>query len=239
MSKLFDLLGFNFDEFTNKLIEARTELNDKYTDFLNNNFKKYDIDTQEGYEAFIKDVSDLRTSLIKSDNIFSNSMVNILDKIVEGAMKRHSEVTAQKKDPIKEIVNTEVERVKEENGGQLVSKDDYDDLGKRIFKEGMSKCECEGTDKQYDPYAPCCEDCCDDCNDCWNDGCDCDEDNGIEWPSENLTYKQRRNISRIVDEYMDTKVLPYLDEDTDDEVIEDMASGLFEFAAWVLTRDEE
>lgn len=209
MSKLFDLLGFNFDEFTNKLIEARTELNEKYTDFLNNNFKKYDIDTQEGYEAFIEDVSDLRTSLIKSDNVFSNSMVNILDKIVEGAMKRHSEVTAQKKDPIKEIVNTEVERVKEENGGQLVTKDD--------------------------PYAPCCED----CNDCWNDGCDCDEDNGIEWPSDNLTYKQRRNINKIVDEYMDTKVLPYLDEDTDDEIIEDMASGLFEFAAWVLTRDEE
>lgn len=213
MSKLFDFLGFNFDEFTNKLIEARTELNDKYTDFLNNNFKKYDIDTQEGYEAFIEDVSDLRTSLIKSDNVFSNSMVNILDKIVEGAMKRHSEVTAQKKDPIKEIVNTEVERVKEENGGQLVTKDD--------------------------PYAPCCEDCCEDCNDCWNDGCDCDEDNGIEWPSDNLTYKQRRNINKIVDEYMDTKVLPYLDEDTDDEIIEDMASGLFEFAAWVLTRDEE
>lgn len=216
MSKLFDFLGFNFDEFTNKLIEARTELNEKYTDFLNNNFKKYDIDTQEGYEAFIEDVSELRTSLIKSDNVFSNSMVSILDKIVEGAMKRHSEITAQKKDPVKEIVNTEVERVKEENGGQLVIKND--------------------------PYISCCDGCCEDCNDCWNDGCDCcdcDEDNGIEWPSDNLTYKQRRNINKIVDEYMDTKVLPYLDEDTDDEVIEDMASGLFEFAAWVLTRDEE
>lgn len=60
-----------------------------------------------------------------------------------------------------------------------------------------------------------------------------DEDDGsIDYPSSHLTMKQRRQIKDLVDEYMDTKVIPYVN--CSNESITYAADGLFEFAAWII-----
>ena len=60
-----------------------------------------------------------------------------------------------------------------------------------------------------------------------------DEDDGsIDYPSSHLTMKQRRQIKDLVDEYMDTKVIPYVN--CSNESINYAADGLFEFAAWII-----
>lgn len=59
------------------------------------------------------------------------------------------------------------------------------------------------------------------------------------WPSDSLSERQKRNVWRIVDQYMDKMIVPYLHDDVDEDAVDDMAYGLFEFAAWVLNLDEE
>lgn len=78
------------------------------------------------------------------------------------------------------------------------------------------------------------------CNEC-NDKkaaetCEC-KDN-IEYPSDKLTAKQRRNVQNIVDEYMDEMIIHYLPDNFNEDTVDDMTSGLFEFAAWILTKEE-
>lgn len=70
------------------------------------------------------------------------------------------------------------------------------------------------------------------------DKCECEEKqfDDFEYPSDKLTAKQRRNVQNIVDEYMDEMIIPYLPDDYDEDVVDDMENGLFEFAAWVLNR---
>lgn len=64
-------------------------------------------------------------------------------------------------------------------------------------------------------------------------------DSDIEWPSQQLSEKQKRSIWRIVDEYVDTMILPYLDRDTrnNEDLIDNVSSGLFEFACWIMNKD--
>jgi len=193
-NSIFDFLNFDFSDLAKKLEDLKVLATDKYNDFVNNNVKKYDLNTEEGYEAFIKEAAEIRTQLIKSDSVFADKLVTLLDGMVEKAMKNHSEnAPLPKSDKVGELVGKEVNRAKEENHGKL--------------NEG------EGIKEV--------------------------EEDVIDWPSDKLTPKQKRNVWKLVDEYMDTKVLPYLDEDFDEDMVDDMSSGLFEFAAWILTKEED
>ena len=193
-NNIFDFLNFDFSDLAKKLEDLKVLATDKYNDFVNNNVKKYDLNTEEGYEAFIKEAAEIRTQLIKSDSVFADKLVTLLDGMVERAMKNHSENTPlPKTDKVGELVGKEVNRVKEENPGKL--------------NEG--------------------------------EGIKVVEEDAIDWPSDKLTPKQKRNVRKLVDEYMDTKVIPYLDEDFDEDLVDDMSSGLFEFAAWILTKEED
>ena len=193
-NSIFDFLNFDFNDLVKKLDELKVLATDKYNDFVNNNVKKYDLNTEEGYEAFIKEAAEIRTQLIKSDSVFADKLVALLDNMVEKAMKNHSEKTPLPKvDKVSELVGKEVNRVKEENHGKL--------------NEGEGIKEVEEDD--------------------------------IDWPSDKLTPKQKRNVWKLVDEYMDTKVIPYLDDNFDEHLVDDMSSGLFEFAAWILTKEED
>jgi len=61
----------------------------------------------------------------------------------------------------------------------------------------------------------------------------------IEWPSQQLSEKQKRSIWRIVDEYVDTMILPHLDRETrnNEDLIDNVSSGLFEFACWIMNKE--
>lgn len=207
-NSIFDL--FDFSELAKKLEDLKTLATDKYNDFVNNNVKKYDLNTQEGYEAFIKEAADIRTELLKSDSIFANKLIDLLDKMVEKAMNEHikqktNDINANKKitiekvdntpETINDLVQTEVARNKNENHGKI-------NTGKKEYVAPEVK------------------------------------ESSINWPSEKLTPKQKRNVWKLVDEYVDTMIVPYLDEDFDEDVVDDMSSGLFEFAAWILTKEE-
>ena len=193
-NNIFDFLNFDFSDLAKKLEDLKVLANDRYNDFINNNVKKYDLNTEEGYEAFIKEAAEIRTQLIKSDSVFADKLVTLLDSMVEKAMKNHSENThLPKTDKVNELVGKEVNRVKEENHGRL--------------NEGECMKEVE--------------------------------EDTVDWPSNKLTPKQKRNIWKLVDEYMDTMVIPYLDDDFDEDLVADMSGGLFEFAAWILTKEED
>ena len=182
-NSIFDFLNFDFNDLVKKLDELKVLATDKYNDFVNNNVK-----------TFIKEAAEIRTQLIKSDSVFADKLVALLDNMVEKAMKNHSEKTPLPKvDKVSELVGKEVNRVKEENHGKL--------------NEGEGIKEVEEDD--------------------------------IDWPSDKLTPKQKRNVWKLVDEYMDTKVIPYLDDNFDEHLVDDMSSGLFEFAAWILTKEED
>lgn len=201
-NSVFDFLNFDFSELLQTMKDLKMVATDKYNDFVNNNIKKYDLNTEEGYEAFIKEAADIRTQLVKSDNVFANKLVDLLDGMVERAMKNHSEKVANKQvseeKKVDELVKAEVKRNIHENHGKLNTGKNYEEKEERSEKE----------------------------------------EEKIDWPSNKLTAKQRRNVQRLVDEYMDTKVVPYLDEEFDEDTVDDMSSGLFEFAAWILTKEE-
>lgn len=197
MENLFGNLFNNFDltDLSKKLEAFKTLANDKYNTFMDNNFRKYDLTTEDGYKEFINEAANIRTKLVASkNNPFAGTMINVLDNLVKNAMEYHSEHTVsneKKNDPVKDIVNNEVNREKAENHGKL------------------------------------------------NVNTKTDLPDEFEYPSDKLNYRQTRNVWKLVDEYMDTMIQPYLPEDVDDEVVDDMASGLFEFAAWILTKEEE
>lgn len=204
-SLLNNLLGFDFSEIEKKLNSVKDLAEEKYNNFVDNNIKKYDLSTNEGYEAFINEASELRKSLSESNAPFSDMCLKLLDSLVEKAMVYHADkmntnktVETPKVDNTKEtidsLVKSEVERNSNENHGKL-------NIGPGINIEK--------------------------------------DENTIDWPSDKLTSKQKRSIWKLVDEYMDTKVIPYLDEDFDDDLVDDMSSGLFEFAAWILTKEED
>lgn len=197
-NSIFDFLNFDFSDLAETLKDLKVLATDKYNDFMKD-FKKYDLNTEEGYEAFIKEAAEIRTQLIKSDSVFANKLVELLDNMVEKAMKNHSEKNANKPLPkfennankIKDLVDAEVNRNRNENYGRL--------------NQGS--------------------------------GIESAEEH-IDWPSDDLTPKQKRQIWKLVDEYMDTKVIPYLDENFDEDMVDNVSSGLFEFAAWILTKEE-
>ena len=197
MENLFGNLFNNLDltDLSKKLEAFKTLANDKYNTFMDNNFRKYDLTTEDGYKEFINEAANIRTKLEESkNNPFAGAMINVLDNLVKNAMQYHSEhkVSNEKKnDPVKDIVNNEVNRQKTENHGKL------------------------------------------------NVNVKTDLPDEFEYPSDKLSHRQTRNVWKLVDEYMDTMIQPYLPEDVDDEVVDDMASGLFEFAAWILTKEEE
>lgn len=189
-NSIFDL--FNLDELQRKFNEWANLLTEKYNDFVENNIKKYDLNTDEGYEAFIKDAAELRKELNESDSIFSDKMLKVLDALVEKAMNKHNE-KKHAEAVQKELVANEVSREKEENHGKVnvgVKKDDI----------------------QSEP---------------------------ADWPSDSLTYKQSRSVWKLVDEYMETMVEPYCPANTSEDVLDDMASGLYEFAAWLLNHEDK
>ena len=197
MENLFGNLFNNLDltDLSKKLEAFKTLANDKYNTFMDNNFRKYDLTTEDGYKEFINEAANIRTKLEESkNNPFAGAMINVLDNLVKNAMQYHSEhkVSNEKKnDPVKDIVNNEVNRQKAENHGKL------------------------------------------------NVNVKTDLPDEFEYPSDKLSHRQTRNVWKLVDEYMDTMIQPYLPEDVDDDVVDDMASGLFEFAAWILTKEEE
>ena len=202
-NSIFDFLNFDFNDLAKKLDDWKVLATDKYNNFVNNNIKKYDLNTQEGYEAFIKEAAEIRTQLLKSDSIFSNKLVEILDSLVEKAMKNHSTNNVNTPLPkvsennkVNELVNNEVNRNRNENNIKI-------NVGKEVENTKNEECE------------------------------------GVDWPSDKLTPKQKRNVWKLVDEYMDTKIIPYLDDDFDEDVVDDMSNGLFEFAAWILTKEED
>lgn len=194
-NNIFDFLGIDLDATLKNLVELKNNLVDTYNEKVNDikdNIKKYDLDTQEGYEAFINDAAEIRKQLVESKSMFSDTMLKVLDRLVEKVMNEHEEKV--RKNVAQELVQREVERVKQENHGKL-----------NVNKQPEVEEEVAGPE---------------------------------EWPSDNLTYKQSRNIWNIVNEYMEEMIEPYVPDDTDEDVLDDMASGLYEFAAWVLTREE-
>lgn len=192
MDNLFDLFGIDFDNLSKRFAEIQGAINDKYNDVVKN-IKKYDLNTQDGYESFIKDSAELRKELEVNDSIFSKYMINVLDKAVKEVMQKHND----KKTLTEEIVNQEVERNRKMNNSTV-----------------NTPCECHTKKVETESEA----------------------DEEFVRPSDNLTYKQAKNIWNFVDEYMETMVEPYLSEDYDEDTIDDMANGLFEFAAWLLNR---
>ena len=182
------LFNFNFNDLMDKINSIKS------------NIKKYDLNTEEGYETFIKDAAEIRMNLLNSDSKFANEyLVNILDDLVQRAMKNYSEkkkmeeVEKNLNSTVDSIVKNEVNRNVSENHGRV-------NHGQGVVDNLSNK-------------------------------------KGIEYPSDNLNYKQKRNVWKLVDEYMDTKVIPYLDNNVSEEMIDDMSSGLFEFGAWILTKD--
>lgn len=188
---IFDL--FNLDELQRKFNELTNLLTEKYNDFVENNIKKYDLNTDEGYEAFIKEAAELRKELTESDSVFSEKMLKVLDLLVEKAMKKHNE-KKHVEEVKKELVANEVSRVKEENHGKV-------NVGVKNDNDAPSEPE--------------------------------------DWPSDSLTYKQSRSVWKLVDEYMETMIEPYCPDNTSEDVLDDMASGLYEFAAWLLNHEDK
>ena len=193
MNELFNLFDIDLDNVIKNLENIKNSAVKKYNDFMDG-VKRYDLNTEEGYDSFIRDSAELRKELESSDSFFSRSAISLLDKIVEFTVKEHAE--KQKKNVKQELVDREVNRTLNEN--------------KRYVKP---ECECHCEDEVKE------------------------EEDTIVWPSSKLTERQKRNIWRYVDRYMDEFVVPHL-YNPDEDVTENMSHGLFEFAAWLLNAEE-
>lgn len=55
-------------------------------------------------------------------------------------------------------------------------------------------------------------------------------------PSSKLTTEQGLQIHKLVEEYVDTMIKPYV-TNMDTKVINDAYAGLYEFAAWILNKE--
>lgn len=194
-NNLFDLFGINWEELYEKFMNLQNIITDKYNEVVKN-AKKYDLDTEEGYENFIKDAAEVRKELANDDSVFSQKLVDLLDKAVKRVMENHESKKNTPKNLAEDLVNVEVNRNIKENHGKVNT-----------------------TEKETD-IAPKC-------------GCDKSKDI-IDWPSNHISYNQAKTIWGLVDEYIETKVKPYADWDEDS--LDAMADGLFEFAAWVINK---
>jgi len=184
-NNIFDFFGIDLDATLKNLNELKENLVNSYTDKVNefkDNFKKYDLNTQEGYEAFIKEAADIRKQLVDSNSFGTNTMLKVLDRLVEKVMNEHENKV--KNMTINEVVNKEVERTSK---NPVKLKDDVK----------------------------------------------------IEWPSTKLTYKQARSVRKLVDEFVETMIEPYVENTDQEDILENVASGLYEFGAWVLTKEDE
>lgn len=191
----------DLEKISTKVNELKELASEKYNDAMDNSVRKYDLNTQEGYENFIKEVSEIRKNLANNDSFFSSYLLKLLDGAVALVMEKHEAKKQEQKNQVQDIINKEVERSRKENNGRV-----------------NVNCEC----------------------DCKCEHCDCeDDDNDFVWPSSLLSEKEKRSIWRIVDEYLDTMILPYCDEKTrdNDVMIDNISSGLFEFACWIMNKD--
>ena len=194
-NNIFDFLGIDVDTALKNLNELKNNIVNTYNDKVDeikNNTKKYDLDTQEGYENFINDAAEIRKNLLKNPSYVDTLLVKVLDRVVEDVMNKHNakKTNAEK---VNDIVFTEVNRCKSNHESHV--NNNRADIN--ITK---------------------------------------DEDN-IDWPSRKLSYRQSKNIWKLVDEYMETMVEPYIPENTNQDAIDYMADGLFEFAAWLLNKE--
>ena len=213
-NSIFDLLGIDLDATLEKLVNLKDELANVYNnkvDEIKENMKKYDLNTDEGYEEFIKEAANVRKELLNSDSIFAPKLIEILDSSVEKAMKKHAE---NKKETVKVTGNnSHAEGVNSKANGKVTVNDIVKDEVNRNIKENHGK-----LNVNIKPV----------------------EDNGkAGWPSEKLSFKQKRNVWKLVDEYVETMIEPYVDSSITEDQLNDMSSGLFEFAAWILTKEEE
>lgn len=194
-NNIFDFLGIDIDTALKNLNELKNNIVNTYNDKVDeikNNTKKYDLDTQEGYENFINDAAEIRKNLLKDASYVDTLLVKVLDRVVEDVMNKHNskKTNAEK---VKDIVFTEVNRCKSNNESHVNNNRADINIAK-------------------------------------------DEDN-IDWPSRKLSYRQSKNIWKLVDEYMETMVEPHIPENTNQDTIDYMADGLFEFAAWLLNKE--
>lgn len=194
-NNIFDFLGIDVDTALKNLNELKNNIVNTYNDKVDeikNNTKKYDLNTQEGYENFINDAAEIRKNLLKNPSYVDTLLVKVLDKVVEDVMNNHNtkKTNAEK---VNDIVFTEVNRCKSNNESHVNNNRADINIAK-------------------------------------------DEDN-IDWPSRKLNYRQSKNIWKLVDEYMETMVEPHIPENTNQDAIDYMADGLFEFAAWLLNKE--
>ena len=184
MKSIFDL---DFDKFTEQLDKMQ-----------NDAISKVDLQkAQNTYEKLIREAADVRVNLEKSNALFADYLITLLDGAVETLNNVYESfkkkvAAAKKSNPVADIVNEEVKREVNENHGKVNCKRNEEET-----------CECK---KEF------------------------------EYPSSKLTFMQRRNVESIVDEYMNTMILPHLPAGYDDDIIDDMHGGLFEFAAWILNK---
>jgi len=64
------------------------------------------------------------------------------------------------------------------------------------------------------------------------------EQKKIPRPSEKLSTEIGLQIHKLVTEYVDTMVKPYVNKEMSKEVINDAYAGLYEFAAWIYTKEK-
>ena len=64
------------------------------------------------------------------------------------------------------------------------------------------------------------------------------KENKIPRPSEKLSTDVGLQIHKLVTEYVDTMVKPYANPEISQEVINDAYAGLYEFAAWLYTKEK-
>lgn len=64
------------------------------------------------------------------------------------------------------------------------------------------------------------------------------EQKKIPRPSEKLSTEIGLQIHKLVTEYVDTMIKPYVNKEMSKEVINDAYAGLYEFAAWIYTKEK-
>lgn len=161
---------------------------------------------QSVYESLIKEAADARINLEKSDSLLADYFISLLDSGVETLNK------------VYESFKKHVDAVKKSNPvADIVEKE-----VKREVDENKGKVNCN-------------------CNKEATDKCECTNEvsklpDGFVYPSSKLTSKQKRNVQNLVDEYMNEMIIPYLPDNYNEDAVDDMESGLFEFGAWVLNK---
>ena len=58
----------------------------------------------------------------------------------------------------------------------------------------------------------------------------------IERPSDKLSTTDKLSLHKLVGEYVDTRIRPYVSKNVDNNMINNMYAGLFEFGAWLVNK---